>query len=133
MKRRHLLRRRLSDRCKSLIFGVADGTRTHDNRNHNPGLYQLSYSHHGTCLVQSKIPASTAGDPAHEFTILSDFRCGPRVIRYRLPLASQDRAIAWADPKPLGVIAHSLICINGAGLNGLPPDRGCRIIRMILD
>ena len=29
--------------------GVADGARTHDNRNHNPGLYQLSYSHH--CLV----------------------------------------------------------------------------------
>ncbi len=27
------------------ISGVADGTRTHDNRNHNPGLYQLSYSH----------------------------------------------------------------------------------------
>ena len=23
--------------------GVGDGTRTHDNRNHNPGLYQLSY------------------------------------------------------------------------------------------
>ncbi len=28
-----------------LFFGVADGTRTHDNRNHNPGLYQLSYGH----------------------------------------------------------------------------------------
>lgn len=28
-----------------LLFGVADGTRTHDDRNHNPGLYQLSYSH----------------------------------------------------------------------------------------
>ena len=27
-------------------IGVADGARTHDNRNHNPGLYQLSYSHH---------------------------------------------------------------------------------------
>ena len=27
------------------IFGVADGARTHDNRNHNPGLYQLSYNH----------------------------------------------------------------------------------------
>ncbi len=26
--------------------GVGNGTRTHDNRNHNPGLYQLSYSHH---------------------------------------------------------------------------------------
>ena len=24
---------------------MADGARTHDNRNHNPGLYQLSYSH----------------------------------------------------------------------------------------
>jgi len=35
-------------RAKSLIIGVADGTRTHDNRDHNPGLYQLSYSHHGT-------------------------------------------------------------------------------------
>ena len=27
-------------------MGVGNGTRTHDNRNHNPGLYQLSYSHH---------------------------------------------------------------------------------------
>jgi hypothetical protein len=26
--------------------GVTDGTRTHDDRNHNPGLYQLSYGHH---------------------------------------------------------------------------------------
>ena len=26
--------------------GVADRTRTGDNWNHNPGLYQLSYSHH---------------------------------------------------------------------------------------
>ncbi len=26
--------------------GVDDGVRTHDNRNHNPGLYQLSYNHH---------------------------------------------------------------------------------------
>ncbi len=26
--------------------GVTDGDRTRDNRNHNPGLYQLSYGHH---------------------------------------------------------------------------------------
>ena len=26
-------------------FGVDDGARTHDDRNHNPGLYQLSYAH----------------------------------------------------------------------------------------
>ncbi len=29
-----------------ILSGVTDGARTHDNRNHNPGLYQLSYSHH---------------------------------------------------------------------------------------
>ena len=30
----------------SNLFGVDDGTRTHDDRIHNPGLYQLSYVHH---------------------------------------------------------------------------------------
>lgn len=25
---------------------MTDGVRTHDNRDHNPGLYQLSYGHH---------------------------------------------------------------------------------------
>ncbi|ADG25202.1 hypothetical protein lpa_02689 [Legionella pneumophila 2300/99 Alcoy] len=29
----------------SVTNGVNDGTRTHDNRDHNPGLYQLSYAH----------------------------------------------------------------------------------------
>ncbi len=42
-----------AEACNPLIYylfcGVADGARTHDNRNHNPGLYQLSYSHH--CLT----------------------------------------------------------------------------------
>ena len=30
--------------------GVDDGTRTHDDRDHNPGLYQLSYAHHSAAL-----------------------------------------------------------------------------------
>jgi hypothetical protein len=34
-------------------FGVADGARTHDNRNHNPGLYQLSYSHRSKEIITS--------------------------------------------------------------------------------
>lgn len=38
--------RRLSACFVNAFDGVADGTRTHDDRNHNPGLYQLSYSHH---------------------------------------------------------------------------------------
>ena len=33
-------------RYSPIYNGVANETRTHDNRNHNPGLYQLSYSHH---------------------------------------------------------------------------------------
>jgi hypothetical protein len=31
--------------------GVNDGTRTHDNRDHNPGLYQLSYAHHENVII----------------------------------------------------------------------------------
>ncbi len=31
-----------------LTLGVNDGIRTRDNRDHNPGLYQLSYAHHKT-------------------------------------------------------------------------------------
>lgn len=37
---------RLRGRLKHKRNGVADGDRTRDNRNHNPGLYQLSYGHH---------------------------------------------------------------------------------------
>ena len=32
-------------RLPGMADGVADGTRTHDDQNHNLGLYQLSYSH----------------------------------------------------------------------------------------
>ena len=44
------------------IFGVADGARTHDNRNHNPGLYQLSYSHHRT-VDQINLACPTGIEP----------------------------------------------------------------------
>ena len=39
--------------------GVDDGARTHDNRNHNPGLYQLSYAHQSDncCQVHMVRPA----------------------------------------------------------------------------
>ena len=33
------------------FIGVNDGARTHDNRNHNPGLYRLSYAHHNMELL----------------------------------------------------------------------------------
>ena len=31
--------------------GVTDGARTHDNQNHNLGLYQLSYSHRKRMII----------------------------------------------------------------------------------
>ena len=36
--------------------GVDDGDRTHDRRNHNPVLYQLSYAHHWSCFPVSDGP-----------------------------------------------------------------------------
>ncbi len=56
-----------------------DGTRTHDDRNHNPGLYQLSYAHHcatllGVALVKT-YPAFGYGAPGRTRT------CNPRLRR----------------------------------------------------
>ena len=42
---------RLKDGLFSWIGGVTDGTRTHDNQNHNLGLYQLSYSHRKLSII----------------------------------------------------------------------------------
>lgn len=36
---------------------MADGDRTRDNRNHNPGLYRLSYGHHICCTSALAHPA----------------------------------------------------------------------------
>ena len=44
-------------RCDRLA-GVSDGTRTHDNRGHNPGLYHLSYTHHTGRHAASGLRAS---------------------------------------------------------------------------
>jgi hypothetical protein len=44
--------------------GVDDGTRTRDGRNHNPGLYQLSYVHHRRTSAVARpagIEPATAG------------------------------------------------------------------------
>src|SRR5689334_1005964 len=38
---------------KPLSGGVSDGARTRDNRDHNPGLYQLSYAHHDRKTARS--------------------------------------------------------------------------------
>jgi hypothetical protein len=52
-----------------LKSGANDGARTRDNRNHNPGLYQLSYIRHCNKNI------TTTGAPDRTRT------CGPRLRR----------------------------------------------------
>ena len=40
-----------------IIYGVDDGTRTHNSRNHNPVLCQLNYVHHMVWLKGFEPPA----------------------------------------------------------------------------
>ena len=42
--------------CRKALYGVAEGARTLDNRNHNPGLYQLSYSHRKPRIIAAVLP-----------------------------------------------------------------------------
>ena len=41
------------DALLSVFFWVTSGARTHDTRNHNPMLCQLSYSHHIASLSKA--------------------------------------------------------------------------------
>jgi hypothetical protein len=43
---------------------VSDGTRTRDTRDHNPVLYQLSYTHQDSANNDSGIPDRSAHRPA---------------------------------------------------------------------
>ena len=61
----------------NLIYGVDDGARTHDDRNHNPGLYQLSYAHHNFLYMLAHYLVRLAGfEPA---TLGLEGRCSIRV------------------------------------------------------
>ena len=45
-KQNRLKINKLDFEAVNAFFGVDDGARTHDTRNHNPMLYQLNYIHH---------------------------------------------------------------------------------------
>jgi hypothetical protein len=48
-----------------VLPGVADGTRTHDDQNHNLGLYQLSYSHRRVrCNYSQRLQFAAGADAA---------------------------------------------------------------------
>ena len=42
-----------------MSYGVDDGTRTRDTRNHNPMLYQLNYTHHRRTTRENGTPEGT--------------------------------------------------------------------------
>lgn len=51
---------------------MTDGDRTRDNRNHNPGLYQLSYGHHIVKLRIVELVRPAGLEPA---TLALEGRC----------------------------------------------------------
>ena len=45
---------------------MSDGARTRDNRDHNPVLYQLSYTHHGAATSIAARQAGSGVPPTSE-------------------------------------------------------------------
>src|SRR5665213_3103551 len=74
------------------INGVADGTRTHDNRNHNPGLYQLSYSHHW-----SRQAGTSLADSRHFSRVWAAFADMPAITLPFPADATEDKSVLSAD------------------------------------
>ena len=84
---------------------MIDGARTHDNWNHNPGLYQLSYDHHRnwtnnglpdrnrTCNPQLRrlvlYPVELRADELHASTLVKN--------RWRLKPTKPKNWSAWRD------------------------------------
>ena len=80
-----------------------DGARTHDHRNHNPGLYQLSYAHHyNTTFTLYLLYPDDVGTPC---------RIRTRDLRLRRPLLY-----------PTELRAHVTAVNNGRGREIRTPD-----------
>ena len=65
---------------------MTDGTRTHDNRSHNPGLYQLSYGHHRIHCFDRLYGAPALARPAglEPATVGLEGRCSIRLSYERV-------------------------------------------------
>ena len=69
-----------------------DGTRTHDGRDHNPGLYQLSYVHHRHRLEPSRINGLRSSKPFSKPSIIpkiKGFRQVQMLYKLHPPAPSQ--------------------------------------------
>ena len=85
---------------------MSDGTRTHDDRDHNPGLYQLSYAHHRSAFVPD-IPGPGSDFPTHNDIGNCGYVCSRMVrpaglepatlgLAYQLPLSRPRQAGLWS-------------------------------------
>ena len=93
----------LSAELRGLATGVADGIRTRDHRDHNPGLYQLSYRHRAPTSYRRAGMRPGGFEPP---TIGLEGRCSSSELRAR------DNSVA-ADPA--GLSARGLRLAGGAG------------------
>ena len=64
---------------------MTDGARTHDRRNHNPELYQLSYNHHKTVCFLSCLAHLAGLEPA---TYGLEGRCSIQLSYRRLQVSA---------------------------------------------
>ena len=99
-----------------LNVGVADGTRTHDNWNHNPGLYQLSYSHHWTYrTARASLGRRRVARPAglEPTTPGLEGRCSIRLSYGRFVGCLTDLETEYGTPceRPVMIIA-ALLTVN---------------------
>ena len=76
-----------------------DGTRTHDDRDHNPGLYQLSYAHHG---ISNSIAAKAAPTVPVELARPAGLEPATLGLAYQLPLSRPciRRFVVWTISSP---------------------------------
>ena len=99
-------------------IGVDDGTRTHDDRIHNPGLYLLSYAHHGSIINPINRPEYGAPGrtrtcnprlslPATAFAALPTQVCG---LDYLFAVSGAARIVSTDPCEGFHGVAISVIC-----------------------
>ena len=87
-----------SSKCYSLFYGVGNGTRTHNARNHNPVLCQLNYTHHiklarqegFVCFSASRKVMFGSAQPSPATLIRVAFYCSNPLHRSAFKLARQE-------------------------------------------
>ena len=86
-----------------MVSGVDDGARTHDRRDHNPELYQLSYVHHRRptlkTLVRQTAPSLVMARPAglEPATLGLEGRCSIRLSYGRMQAADRIIRVVGAE------------------------------------